>query len=46
MRQDPYDWPRVGGSVVVWIVIAVVAGVGLIGLFDPGSMQVLVTAEL
>ena len=34
MRQDPYDWPRVGGFVVVWLVIA------------PGSIQVLVTAEL
>jgi hypothetical protein len=46
MRQDPYDWPRVGGVVVVWLVIAVVAGTGLLALFDPGSIQVLVTAEL
>ena len=46
MRQDPYDWPRVGGFVVVWLVIAVVAGMGLLALFDPGSIQVLVTAEL
>ena len=46
MRQDPYDWPRVGGFVVVWLVIAVVAGMGLLALFDPGSIQVLVTAGL
>lgn len=46
MRQDPYDWPRVGGFVVVWLVIAVVAGMALLALFDPGSIQVLVTAEL
>jgi hypothetical protein len=46
MRQDPYDWPRVGGFVMVWLVIAVVAGMGLFALFDPGSIQVLVTAEL
>jgi hypothetical protein len=46
MRYDPYDWPRVGGFVVTWLVIAVVAGIGLFALFDPGSMQVLITAEL
>jgi hypothetical protein len=46
MRHDPYDWPRVGGFVVTWLVIAVVAGIGLFALFDPGSMQVLITAEL
>jgi hypothetical protein len=46
MRQDRIDWPRVGGSVVVWLVIAVVAGMGLFALFDPGSIEVLVTAEL
>jgi hypothetical protein len=46
MRQEPYDWPRVGGFVVVWLVIAVVAGMGLFALFDPGSVRVLVTAEL
>jgi hypothetical protein len=46
MRQEPYDWPRVGGFVVVWLVIAVVAGIGLYALFDPGSVRVLVTAEL
>jgi hypothetical protein len=46
MRQDPYDWPRVGGFVVVWLVIAVVAGMGLFAVFDPGSIQVVVTAGL
>ena len=46
MRQEPYDWPRVGGFVVVWLVIAMVAGMGLFALFDPGSIQVLVAAEL
>lgn len=46
MRQDRYDRPHVGGSVVVWIVIAVVAGIGLLGLFDPGSIEMLVTAEM
>jgi hypothetical protein len=46
MRQDSYDWPRVGGFVGVWFVIAVVAGMGLFAVFDPASIQVLVTAEL
>jgi hypothetical protein len=46
MRHDPYDLPRVGGFVVTWLVIAVVAGMALFALFDPGSMQVLITAEL
>ena len=46
MRQDLYDWPRVSGFVVVWLVIAAVAGMGLFALFDPGSIEVLVTAEL
>ena len=46
MRQNLYDWPQVGGFVVVWLVIAVVAGMGLVALFDPGSIDVLVTAEL
>jgi hypothetical protein len=45
MRQNPHDWPRVGG-LVVWLVIAVVAGMGLLALLDPGSIDVLVTAEL
>jgi hypothetical protein len=46
MRHDPYDWPRVGGFVVVWLVIAVVAGMGLFALLDPGSIRVMVTAGL
>ena len=46
MRQNPYDWPHVGGLVVVWLVIAVVAGMGLLALIDPGSIDVLVTGEL
>ena len=45
MRQNPYHSPRVGG-LVVWLVIAVVAGMGLLALIDPGSIDVLVTAEL
>jgi hypothetical protein len=46
MRQSPYDWPHVGGFVVVWLVIAVVAGMGLLALVDPGSIDVLVATEL
>ena len=46
MRENPYDWPDVGGSVVVWLVIAVVAGMGVLALLDPGSVDVLVAAEL
>jgi hypothetical protein len=46
MRQEPYDWPRVGGFVVTCLVIAVVAGMGLFALFDPGSIRVVVTAGL
>ena len=46
MRQDPYDWFRVGGFVVAWLVIAVVAGMGLFALFDPDSIRVVVTAGL
>jgi hypothetical protein len=30
----------------VWLVIAVVAGMSFLALFDPGSVAVLVTAEL
>ena len=46
MRQNLYDWPHVGGFVVVWLVIAVVAGMGLLAFFDPGSIDVLVATEL
>jgi hypothetical protein len=31
---------------VVWLVIAVVAGMGLLALLDPGAVDVLVIAEL
>jgi hypothetical protein len=46
MCEEPYDLPRVGGFVVVWLVIAVVAGMGLFALLDPGSIRVVVTAGL
>jgi hypothetical protein len=46
MKQNPYDWPQVGGSVVVWLVIGAVAGVGLLALLDPGSIDVLIATEL
>jgi hypothetical protein len=46
MRQNRYDWPQVGGSVVVWLVVGVVAGMGLLALLDPGSIDVLVATEL
>jgi hypothetical protein len=42
MRQNPYDWP----FLVVWLVIAVVAGMSFLALFDPGSIDVLVATEL
>jgi hypothetical protein len=46
MHHERIDWPRLGGSVVVWLLIASVVGMGLFALFDPGSIEVLVTAEL
>jgi hypothetical protein len=46
MRKNRYDRPAVAGSAVVWVVIAVVAGMGLFTLFDAGSIAPLVTAEL
>jgi hypothetical protein len=46
MRHEPIDWPRVGGSVVVWLLIAAVGGMGAFALFEPGSIELLVTAEL
>jgi hypothetical protein len=46
MRQNPYDWSHVGGSVMVWLVIAMVAGMGVLALFDPGAVDVLVAAKL
>ena len=45
MRQNSYDWPHVGGSRGMAL-IAVVAGMGVLALFDPGSVDVLVAAEL
>jgi hypothetical protein len=36
----------VGGFVVEWLVIAVVAGTGVVALLDPGSIEALFTAEL
>ena len=44
--QNRYDLPSVGGSLVEWLVIAVVAGVGVLAVADPGLVEVLVTAEL
>jgi hypothetical protein len=44
--QNRYDLPRVGGSLVEWLVIAVVAGMGVFAVADPGLIEVLVTAEL
>jgi hypothetical protein len=35
----------VGGFVVEWLVIAVVAGIGVVALLDPGSIEALFTAE-
>jgi hypothetical protein len=46
MLQDHHDWPRVAGFVVVWLMIAAVASMGLFAMFEPGSIAVLVTTEL
>jgi hypothetical protein len=46
MSHERIDWPRMGGFVAVWLLIAVVAGMGLFALFAPGSIEVLITAEL
>jgi hypothetical protein len=46
MRKNRYDRPAVAGSVVVWLVIAAIAGMGLFTLLDPGSIAPLVIAEL
>jgi hypothetical protein len=46
MCHERIDWPRMGGFVVVWLLIAAVGGLGLFALLDPGSIEVLVTAEL
>jgi len=39
--QNRYDLPRVGGSLVEWLVIAVVTGMGVFAV-----AEVLVTANL
>jgi hypothetical protein len=46
MDQDRYDWPRMRGLAMEWLVIAVVAGIGLLALLDPDSIEVLFSAEL
>jgi hypothetical protein len=46
MYHERIDWPRMGGFVAVWLLIAAVGGLGLFALLDPGSIEVLVTAEL
>ena len=46
MRHEQIDWPRVGGAVVVWLLIAAVGGMGMFALFEPGSIDVLVATEL
>jgi hypothetical protein len=44
--QNRHDLPRVVGSLVEWLVIAVVAGAGALATADPALIEVLVTAEL
>jgi hypothetical protein len=46
MRNEQTDWPRVGGWIVVGLLIAALGGRGVFALFEPGSIEVLVTAEL
>jgi hypothetical protein len=46
MHQKRHNWPWAGGLVVEALVIAVVAGIGLLALLDPGSVEALFTAEL
>jgi hypothetical protein len=46
MSHQRIDWSRMGGFVVVGLLIASLAGLGLFALLDPGSIEVLVTAEL
>jgi hypothetical protein len=46
MRQNPHHRPDVGGFVLVALLIALVAGMGFVAWLDPGSIDVLVTAEL
>jgi hypothetical protein len=44
--QNRYNLPSVVGSLVEWLVIAVVAGGGALAVADPNLIEVLVTAEL
>jgi hypothetical protein len=44
--QNGYALLRVGGSLVEWLVIAVVAGAGAFAVAEPALVAVLVTAEL
>jgi hypothetical protein len=44
--QNRHDLPPVVGSLVEWLVIAVVAGAGALAVADPALIEVLVTAEL
>jgi hypothetical protein len=45
-EAEPLRLAPGGCSVVVWLVIGVVAGVGLLALLDPGSVDVLIATEL
>jgi hypothetical protein len=44
--RDRYDLPRVRGFLVEWLVVAVVAGMGVLAVAEHGLIEVLFTAEL
>jgi Tfp pilus assembly protein PilV len=44
--QNRDDLHPVGGSLVEWLVIAVVASMGVLAVADPSMIEVLLTAEL
>jgi hypothetical protein len=46
MRHEQIDWPRVGGWIVVGLLIAAVGGMGVFALLEPDSIEMLVTAEM
>jgi hypothetical protein len=46
MRHEQIDWPRVGGWIVVGLLIAAVGGMGAFAVLEPDSIEPLVTAEL
>jgi hypothetical protein len=46
MRHEQIDWPRVGGWVVVGLLIVAIGGMGAFALLEPDSIEPLVTAEL